>query len=77
MREEDSKYCFIHGGNRADTTLKELNLYRIKKFEGRLRELKSANAARTIDEELAILRMTLENVLMKCDEEGEMGLLLY
>jgi len=72
-----SDFCSFHGGNKkaqADT-LQELNLYRLKKFTNRLVEFKNANGARTIDEELAILRMVLEETVNKCNDEME--LLLY
>jgi len=79
MAIEDSSYCQIHGGNvKAQLAVKaELNLYRVRKYQKRLTEFKVANGARTIDEELAILRMILEEVLIKAEMEGEMGLLLY
>lgn len=77
MCEPESKYCFIHAGNKANPELKALNLYRVKKYEARVRALKENNASRTIDEELAILRMVLEEVLVKTEEDGQMGLLLY
>ena len=78
-RIEGSNYCIIHGGSVAQTQtpLKELNLYRVKKYMKRISELKTANAARTIDEELAILRMVLEETLERTEKEGDMGLLLY
>lgn len=77
FREEGSTFCIIHGAGFKNSAVKELNLYRIKKYQKRLLELKSANGARTIDEELAILRMVLEEILIKCEAEGDMGLLLY
>jgi len=75
----ESKYCLAHSGNFAvaQTQLKELNLYRVKKYEKRIREFKEANGARGLEEELAIMRMVLEEILLKCENEGEMGLLLY
>jgi len=55
--------------------VKSLNIYRIKKFERRLVEMKEATGARSLDEELALLRMVLEEVLNKCD--SGVDLLLY
>lgn len=56
---------------------KKLNLYRIGRYEERVKELKEATGARTLDEELAILRMCLEEILVKCDSEGANGILLW
>lgn len=76
---ENSNYCQIHGGNKAQQAAvkNEMNLYRVAKYQKRITDLKTANGARTIDEELAIMRMILEEVLNKCEIEGEMGLMLY
>lgn len=77
VREPNSQYCFIHGGNKATAAAEKasLNIYRIAKFQKRLQEFQVANGARTIDEELAILRMILEETINKC--EDNMELLLY
>jgi hypothetical protein len=77
IREPNSEYCFIHGGNKGNAAAenKSLGMYRLGKFEKRLRELQVANGARTIDEELSILRMILEETLNKCGDNME--LLLY
>lgn len=73
LTEEGKDYCIIHGG--TSRVNEALNLYRVRKFEKRLKDFTAANGARGIDEELAILRMVLEEVLNKCD--SEMELLLY
>ena len=79
LSEPDTIYCLLHSGNIGpqQIVLKDLNLYRIKKYEKRIRDMKESAGARGLEEELAIMRMVLEEVLMKCDGEGEMGLLLY
>ena len=76
---ENSSYCAIHGGNSGQQSAvkQEMNLYRVRKYQKRITDMKLANGARTIDEELAIMRMVLEEVLNKCELEGDMGLMLY
>lgn len=78
LASQDSQYCLVHGGNIADrVALKDLNLYRIKKYEKRIRAMKESSGARGLEEELAIMRMILEEILLTCEKEGDMGLLLY
>jgi hypothetical protein len=71
LAEEGKNYCILHGGV-SNGTNSSLNLYRVRKFEKRLKDFTTANGARGIDEELAIMRMVLEEVLNKCDTEMEL-----
>jgi len=80
FREPGQSFCKFHGGM-ASETLKlestETSLYRLRKYGKRLQEIKVANSARTLDDELGILRITLEEVVNKFGEEGEVSILLY
>ncbi|SRR6266568_5497372 len=75
FKVQGDDYCQIHGGNLTNVATRSLNLYRIKKFDKRLGEFKIANGSRTIDEELALLRMMLEETVNKCEDSVE--LMLY
>jgi hypothetical protein len=73
---EGSEYCGLHNGlENAQRRTKELNLYKLKRFSKRIAELKEATGARTLEEELALLRMLLEETINRCETEVE--LLLY
>lgn len=75
FKSEGSQYCPLHGGNMVDLPGKSLNLYRIRKWQNRLSEFKTANGSRTLSEELALLRMILEETVNNC--QSEMDLMLY
>lgn len=58
-------YCLAHGGT---ATLKKqeeqaLNNYRLNKFQARLREMRSSSVIKDLRDEIAILRMMLEEKL--------------
>ena len=76
-RVDGSRYCIMHGGQRtiAANRVKDLNHYRLKKYQGRVAELATSPHLRSVDEEIGILRMTLESVFEQC--HSSVDLLLY
>jgi len=55
----------MHGGQIGKST--EAKMYRLQKYQARLTELKDHEAALSLRNEIGILRMTLEEILNKCD----------
>jgi hypothetical protein len=74
---EGSRYCIMHGGNRTITSnrVKDLNNYRLGKYQTRVSELANNPNLRSIDEEIGILRMILESIIEKC--ESNVDLMLF
>lgn len=69
--------CVMHGGKLHEVKIatESLGLYRVGRFNKRLNELKTHVGVRSLEDELAIMRMILEEILIKCDTTQE--LLLY
>jgi hypothetical protein len=76
LKESGYEYCPLHNViAKHHETKQQLQIYRFKKFERRLAEIKTANGSRSLDEELALMRMLLEEVVNKCGDSTD--LLLY
>ena len=74
---EGGEVCLMHGGVHVENSIRvaSFNNYRLKKYQARMREFAESNHLRTVDEEIGILRLVLEEVLNRC-EDG-VDLLLY
>jgi DNA repair exonuclease SbcCD ATPase subunit len=72
-----SKYCQRHGANKhvEAERKKSLKLYRLQIWQQRLEEFAESEQATTLRNEIAILRITLEEILNKCQDNN--ALLLY
>jgi len=57
-------YCVMHGG--SGKKLPSDDLYRLTKYKSRLKEMKDSKAALSLRNEIGILRITLEEILNKC-----------
>jgi hypothetical protein len=72
MSEEDRrylKYCKMHGSVVATTVKKQARkLYQIARYRDRIDRISDPEVGVNLDEELAVLRMTLEAALNKYDE---------
>jgi len=65
----NSEYCPCHGGNKAQQSedKKSMNLYRLAKYRARLDEFNDSHNLKSLNEEIGILRMVLEEMLNHCD----------
>jgi hypothetical protein len=74
---EGRRTCIMHGGNLGDAParVKSLNSYRLGKYQKRMEDFAGASNLRSVDEEIGILRMVLEEVFLQC--ESDVDLLLY
>jgi hypothetical protein len=69
--------CIMHGGvHRLESNrVKSLNTYRLGKYQKRMQEFADSPRLRSIDEEIGILRMVLEEIFNQCS--SDVDLLLY
>ncbi|HPT70825.1 MAG TPA: hypothetical protein PLE74_00925 [Candidatus Cloacimonadota bacterium] len=74
VAEVGSKYCLAHGGDTATTEAKEKNLrnYRLTKFHTRAAEMRESSGIKDLRDEIAILRMTLEEKMNAFENASEM-----
>ena len=65
---DNSDFCPAHGGNRGRDTAKkkELRNYRLAKFNSRLVELGNSDGVISLRDEIAVLRMMIEEKLNSC-----------
>lgn len=64
---EGCDFCYIHGHQQIRKIEKDkTDLYRLDQYRSRLRELENNNKAKTLTEEVAILRMILDATINKC-----------
>lgn len=73
---EGGKYCVIHGGAQTINTQQKmsLNSYRLGKYQQRMREFSTAPKLRAVDEEIAILRILLEQIFERCQGSNDIQL---
>jgi hypothetical protein len=76
-RVEGSQFCQRHGGNKALQSAERgrANMYRVQLYEQRLNELAEHDRVKSLRDEIAILRILMEETLNKCTDKSE--LLLY
>jgi len=74
IRVPGSDYCTIHGG--AGTQKKNqrdgLNNYRIQQFQARLMELGNSDGIKSLRDEIAILRMLVEERMKTCNTGNDL-----
>lgn len=74
---EGSNYCPAHGGNRAyqhNQNQKTRN-YRLGKFHQRVQELGDSDYVMDLREEIALLRMLVEEKVRQCQTESDLILI--
>ena len=71
------KYCPMHGGTAAKAFLarQDMRKYKLAKWQDRVNEFADDDSIKSLNEEIGILRMTLESVIIACQEKDD--LLLY
>ena len=75
--EPASKFCIMHGGHGSAESIRvaDFNQYRFRKYQARHKEFTDSAKLRSVDEEIGVLRMVLEEIVNMC--ESSMDLMLY
>lgn len=75
--QDGSKYCAMHGGNKAGEVHNKLitRQYRLAQWQARVGEFAEHDSVKTLREEIGIARLLLENLVTQC--QGPNDLLLY
>ena len=73
-RLPNSKYCAVHGGNIGEEQARKesLNNYRLTKFNSRLQQLGSSPNIKSLRDEIAILRLMMEERLNQCSSAHDL-----
>jgi hypothetical protein len=68
---ENTKNCHMHtnGGVQAKAALTN---YRLGKWQARLNELASSDAVKSLRDEIGIMRMTLEEIVNRCQDSNDL-----
>ena len=74
---DGGRNCIMHGGNKTieSSKVQSLNMYRLKKYKDKVAHFAHSDRLKTVDEEIGILRVVLEELLNSID--SDMDLLLY
>ncbi len=70
----NGKYCLIHGGafEQKHEEQKNLKNYRLAKFRVRAAELGNSSHLTSLTDEVAILRILIEEMVNSCEDPGEL-----
>lgn len=73
-QSQESQYCEMHGGNKAAQAneKKRIRLYKLNKFQTRVDEFAVNPKVKSLREEIGILRMTLEMLVNRCQDESDL-----
>lgn len=73
---EGARNCAMHGGSRVAQNLKKqaLRQYRLDRWTDRAADFANHDQIKTLNEEIGILRMTLEQVVVQCTTPLDMAL---
>jgi len=74
VAEENGNFCIMHGGNRSNASAanKELKNYRLTKFKQRAEELSNSSTLASLTDEVAILRIMIEEKVNRCADASEL-----
>jgi hypothetical protein len=74
---EKSKYCLAHGGNHAARTAEKERMknYRLAKFKDRATELSEGDNITSLRDEVALLRMLIEERINRCNDTSDLLLI--
>jgi len=66
----NGKYCKMHGGQEGNQLAqKSIRNYRLTKFQARVNDFADNDQVKSLREEIGILRMVLEETLLRCEDE--------
>lgn len=73
-KEEDSNFCIMHGGNKGGESVKakEMKNYRLTKFRARANELSNSSNLSSLRDEVAILRIMIEEKVNVCNDTSDL-----
>ncbi len=73
-RVAPSKYCEMHGANRAAEAdeQKRIKMYKLAVYQNRVDEFKDHSKVKSLRDEIGILRMTLETVINRCKDNTDL-----
>jgi hypothetical protein len=73
-RTENSEYCPMHGGNKGEEAAEResLRVYRLSKWRGRMDEIADHPQVKSLREEIAVLRILLEEQMNKCNDAADL-----
>ena len=71
---EGSNFCYMHGGNKAAEAQMKKNLhrYRLAKWQNRLDDLTDSVSIKSLRDEIAILRLLVQERLNLCNDQSEL-----
>lgn len=71
---ENSNYCYAHGGNKGVEAAqrKAMRNYRLNKFKARAEELGDSDQITSLKDEVALLRMLIEEKINSCQDTQEL-----
>jgi hypothetical protein len=71
---EGGKYCIMHGGNAILNSRQKAStdLYRIERYKNRIKDLTTHEEARSLHNEIALLRMLLEEQVNRCSDSHDL-----
>ena len=66
-----SKFCPLHGGNKALESARKADarMYQLAKWQAKMGQFLNTDKIKTLNEEIALARMTLQAIIEKCDDE--------
>jgi hypothetical protein len=73
-QEKDSKFCIMHGGNKAGEAVEKgkMRNYRLTKFKARAEQLSNSSNVNSLRDEVAILRILIEEKWNSCNDTSDL-----
>lgn len=68
-RAPNSEFCIRHQGGGLVQQKRQMKLYHLAKYQARFEEQINHPSLKTLNQEVGILRMTLENIVNQCQDD--------